>query len=188
MGATTSSALYHRGLLGLEAEAALHHETIQERRNRRRNKRRRNKRAVARRCRPTNYVPREERVRSIVETLSAPLTWPKTRSLPWLVSHKGAPLELDLYNAQLRMAFECDGAHHRRFVRHFAKDREGFEAQKRRDQLKDALCRRYNVTLMRVPPRERLDDSRLVLFLMRRLKRAGFNCQTRSDRPPPREA
>ena len=183
MGLTGSTHLNHAVVLYNEARATQRARELQEERESKAAKRRRRRRRG--KCRTSSYIPRELRVRSILETLTHPLRWPSVRPA-WLMGKKGKPLELDCFNHQLSIAFEADGLQHRKFIRHFQKDRQTFEAQKERDLLKDALCREHGVTLVRVPPRERVGDHDLCLWLMKALNKAGFNATNHSDRPCPR--
>ena len=181
MGAATSSNLTHAVVLYHEAGATQRARELQDERESKAAKRRRRRRRTRTYRNNPAYIPRELRVRSILETLTAPLKWPSVRP-DWLMGEKGKPLELDCYNATLRIAFEADGMQHRKYIRHFhGSGRLMFQEQKQRDLLKDALCREHKVTLVRVPPRERLGDHQLVLWIMRALQRAGFQ----PDAPPP---
>ena len=162
MGAAKSALdVGHPGLLHMEAQAS--------RKDINRNRRRRKK------ARPTTYVRREDRVRSILETLT-PYHWPSIRP-DWLKNPEtNRNMELDCFCAELETAFEVDGAQHRRYIRHFHKS-ETFDAQRQRDLLKEALCRARKITLVRVPPREQLGDAHLVLWVMKALAGAGYNVE-----------
>eukprot|EP00668_Euglena_longa_P001338 GGOE01001587.1.p1 GENE.GGOE01001587.1~~GGOE01001587.1.p1 ORF type:complete len:514 (+),score=131.08 GGOE01001587.1:43-1584(+) len=71
---------------------------------------------------------------------------------PWLVNpHTGRALELDIYSETLQLAVEYDGEQHAKFTQYFHRDHLDFLAQKQRDRLKDDLCKKHGVTLVRVP-------------------------------------
>jgi hypothetical protein len=75
--------------------------------------------------------------------------FPCTRDLPWLQSEKGFPLELDGYNADLRLAFEHQGQQH-------YQDRGGHMSVAtadlmQRDARKRELCKAHGVVLIEVP-------------------------------------
>ena len=151
------ASIHHPELLFLEAEAADQLSQRDLRRNARRRKR----------ARPTNYVKREDRVRSILETLT-PYEWPSIRP-NWLKNPEtNRNMELDCYCLELAAAFEVDGLQHHRRIRHFHRG-DSFEAQRRRDTLKEALCRQRQIKLVRVPPREHVGASKLVLWVMEAL-------------------
>ena len=59
-------------------------------------------------------------------------------------------LELDGYNEKLRLAFEYDGEQHFNAVECWGGD-ESLQKQKERDTIKDELCFRWNVKLIRIP-------------------------------------
>ena len=165
MGLAPSLALSHRGVLRIEADAA----RLAEKRNAQRRERRRQRRTQ----RTTHYTPREERVRTILQTLTG-LPWNKARP-DFLKGEKGHNLELDCYSPVLNAAFECQGAQHGRFIRFFHTNKENFLEMVRRDRLKAALCREHGVKLICVPAREHLCDSQLTLWVMRSLEReVGF--------------
>lgn len=63
----------------------------------------------------------------------------------------GRRLELDLYNAELGLAFEYDGAQHHHFVPHFHVSQDHFKYRQLLDRLKDKLCQTHGVVLVRVP-------------------------------------
>jgi hypothetical protein len=60
-------------------------------------------------------------------------------------------LELDCYNADLKIAVEYNGKQHYSFVPFFHRNTDAFTNQKYRDQLKRMLCRDNGVTLIEVP-------------------------------------
>ena len=60
-------------------------------------------------------------------------------------------LELDGYCEELQLAFEYDGAQHFKFVKHFHRTKDGFKNQLGLDKLKNELCEKNNVTLIRIP-------------------------------------
>lgn len=52
------------------------------------------------------------------------------------VNYKGSRLFFDFYIKDLDIVFECQGQQHEKFVQHFHQDKEGFQALKKRDNLK----------------------------------------------------
>ena len=75
-----------------------------------------------------------------------PRTWPV-----WLRSGRGAPMELDGYCEQLRLAFEHQGELHYTELPHFHRSPGDFQAMLQRDEAKRRLCAENNVTLIAVP-------------------------------------
>ena len=63
----------------------------------------------------------------------------------------GRNLELDGYCEELQLAFEYDGYAHTNFPNAFHRDIDAFQQQQQRDALKDDLCRKAGVRLIRVP-------------------------------------
>ena len=63
----------------------------------------------------------------------------------------GKPLELDLYNADLKIAVEYSGEQHYRYIPYFHKTYQHFVKQKERDELKRELCKKNDICLIEVP-------------------------------------
>jgi hypothetical protein len=64
----------------------------------------------------------------------------------------GKNLELDLYNNDLRLAFEVDGAQHTKYNTYFHSSYKDFQKQVERDRFKDRQCEFIGITLIRIPP------------------------------------
>jgi hypothetical protein len=60
-------------------------------------------------------------------------------------------LEIDLYNADLRLGVEYNGRQHYEFVPYFHTTRDKFQTQRYRDHMKKELCAKNNVMLIVVP-------------------------------------
>lgn len=79
---------------------------------------------------------------------------PKVRP-KWLVNPTTQRcLELDMYNADRRIAFEVDGAQHEVYTPHFHGSREHFQYRRLLDKLKNELCHEHGVRLVRIPYHE----------------------------------
>lgn len=128
-------------------------------------------------CPTCSQLTREsfgERVcRTIFEQLfGKPFT--STRELPWLVSEKGFPLELDGYNPELALAFEHQGQQH-------YGDQGGHMSNAsaelmRRDSRKRELCSTHGVVLIEVPEiGTLLQFDQALEYITKRLKEAGIS-------------
>lgn len=60
-------------------------------------------------------------------------------------------LELDCYNEELGIALEYDGAQHAHYSPFFHKEYKDFEKQQIRDKIKEDLCKKHGIFLIRVP-------------------------------------
>lgn len=60
-------------------------------------------------------------------------------------------LEIDAYNDLLKIGVEFDGFMHHVKSSHFHKTEEDWEKSKQRDRIKDALCKKAGIKLVRVP-------------------------------------
>ena len=116
-----------------------------------------------------SYVSREKRVRDILETIFPGTSWDSAYP-HWNLNPKtNRPMEIDCLCTRLRVCVEVDGTQHHKFSRHFHKTQREWDSQRFRDHVKDANCKRAGYQLIRVPPRDKLCDSRLALFLTTRL-------------------
>jgi hypothetical protein len=89
--------------------------------------------------------------RSVLEEVLG-LEFIKTRSLEWLVNPEtNRRLEIDLYCEERKLGFEIDGCSHHAFIPGFHGTRENFEKSQGRDRLKDELCKKNGVLLIRIP-------------------------------------
>lgn len=69
----------------------------------------------------------------------------------WLKSQYGNKMHLDGYNQELKIAFEYQGSQHYKFTPYFHKIKEQFKKIQEYDQLKEDLCKKYGVTLIKIP-------------------------------------
>jgi very-short-patch-repair endonuclease len=72
----------------------------------------------------------------------------------FLKYNKGSNLELDMYCEELKLAFEYDGAQHRKYVKCFHKTEQVFIQQQERDVWKDVTCKELGITLIRIPDKD----------------------------------
>lgn len=81
-------------------------------------------------------------------------------------------LELDCYNAELKLAVEYNGVQHYKYVPYFHRNKDHFMNQKYRDDMKRRMCKQHGVTLIEVPHTVSLPDIRS--FLVDKCRRAGY--------------
>ena len=73
----------------------------------------------------------------------------------------GKNLELDCYNAELKLALEYNGQQHYQYTPHFHKNKNAFYSQVHRDNWKRQKCRENGITLIEIPywiPPDKLRD------------------------------
>lgn len=99
----------------------------------------------------------EEKCRYILEDLFN-LSFKRSRPNFLKNPETGRNLELDCYNPHIitamgsnGLAFEIDGAQHYGYVPQWHGSEDGFEKQKMRDKLKEVLCIKHGVLLIRIP-------------------------------------
>lgn len=63
----------------------------------------------------------------------------------------GHKLELDCYNADLKMAVEYNGEQHYKYIPYFHTSKDAYHNIKYRDEMKKRLCAENNITLIIVP-------------------------------------
>ena len=76
-------------------------------------------------------------------------------------------LELDGYNAQLKIAFEYNGSQHYFYNPHFHKNIDAFNDQVKKDKLKAELCKKNNIHLIVIP--YHLRENELSAFIHKNL-------------------
>ncbi len=104
----------------------------------------------------------EQKCRSILEKLSQQ-NFPATKKV------FGNGYELDMYNTELKLAFEFDGIQHYIFIPYWHKTVDRFEEQQKRDRKKDALCIEYGIALERIHYKIAKDDAVLESFIREKL-------------------
>jgi hypothetical protein len=81
-------------------------------------------------------------------------------------------LEIDCYNAELRLGVEYSGVQHYNYIPFFHKNREAFRNQKYRDEIKKMLCEKNGITLIDVPHTVEVPD--IKSYLIKELHKRGF--------------
>ena len=76
-------------------------------------------------------------------------------------------LELDCYNAELKLAVEYNGIQHYKYIPYFHKNKEAFQNQKYRDYMKREICEKNGITLIEVPYTVKVDE--IKSFLLNKL-------------------
>lgn len=93
---------------------------------------------------------KEPEVRKIFEKLfNAP--FPKKRPKFLKNPKTGRSLELDGYNAELKIAFEYNGAQHAQKHPFYHKDEKDYEEGLERDMLKRSRCKEQKIILVSIP-------------------------------------
>lgn len=71
----------------------------------------------------------------------------------------GKNMEFDMYNEELKLAFEYDGIAHAKYNKFFHKgDINNFYKQQERDKLKDNICKKVGIRLIRIPHTVKYND------------------------------
>jgi len=113
----------------------------------------------------------ENKCREILERIfSKP--FPKCKP-HWLLGLHGRPLELDGYNAELRICFEFQGKQHYEVSRKWKVNKYKLRQIKIRDALKVKICKRFNVTLIVIPYTVVYD--KIEEYIIKELHNAGIS-------------
>jgi hypothetical protein len=84
----------------------------------------------------------------------------------------GNNLEIDCFNASLKLGVEYNGVQHYKFTPRFHKNSEALMTQKYRDEIKRRLCVENGITLIEVPYTIRLND--IGPYINLQLEKKGF--------------
>jgi len=68
----------------------------------------------------------------------------------WLKGDKNANLEIDIFLPEFKLAIECQGLQHYKFIEHFHGTLDGFKYQQARDALKRTLIKQQGLWLIEV--------------------------------------
>ena len=81
-------------------------------------------------------------------------------------------LEIDCFNAPLKIGCEYDGEAHYKYIPHFHRSKDAFENQKYRDYMKDQMCVQNGIKLIRVP--YTIKEKDIEEFITIKLKQIGY--------------
>ena len=157
MGTVISAALEPSDRLPDEQLALIAAATASKKKQRRR----------SRRGPQSNYVPREEQVRRLLETMTS-CEWPNVRP-PWLRVGKRR-LEIDCWCARLSTAIEVSGEHHFKRIAAWQSEAE-FERQQANDFKKRRICQELGILFLVVGSRSHVPDSELPRHVLGMLAR-----------------
>lgn len=87
----------------------------------------------------------------------------------WMLSPKGAPLQLDRFYPDLNVAFEYNGRQHYEYNSYMHTSREAFEYLRKCDVRKKRECRRKGITLISIKYTKEITKE----YLINRLKENG---------------
>lgn len=70
----------------------------------------------------------------------------------WLINpNTNKRLELDGISLYYRVAFEYDGIQHHKYIPYFHKSYNTYKKQLFKDEIKNELCKKHNIFLIRIP-------------------------------------
>lgn len=91
----------------------------------------------------------------------------------WMLSPKGAPLQLDRFYPNLNVAFEYNGRQHYEYNSYMHTSRESFEYLRKCDVRKKRECRRKGITLITIKYTKDITKE----YLINRLKENGITIE-----------
>lgn len=95
----------------------------------------------------------------------------------WMRSPKDAPLQLDRYYPELKIAFEFNGRQHYEYNPYMHKNREAFEYLQRCDRKKRRECRRQGIHLITIKYTKTITKD----YLIRRFQEEGLLERIKSE-------
>lgn len=118
---------------------------------------------------PRAFGKYERRCREIIEGIYQ-RPFPSVRP-NFLKRSNGFNMELDCYNADLKLALEYQGIQHYKYWPRFHRTMAEFDAQLQRDREKREICRRLGITLVEVPYTVKFD--KLEPYIKTQLRNLG---------------
>ncbi len=88
----------------------------------------------------------------------------------WLTNLKGTRLELDFYNTELGLAFECNGKQHYEYTPIFHSSLADFANDQENDRMKALRCKKNDVILIIIPYTVKTKDIRQFIIDQLKLK------------------
>lgn len=82
-------------------------------------------------------------------------------------------LELDCFNPELRLAIEANGIQHYKFTPYFHKNKDAFQNQQYRDELKRRMCKDNNINLIEVP--YTIKEIQIKEYILNKCRQLGYN-------------
>lgn len=74
----------------------------------------------------------------------------------WLKSPRGAPMQLDRYYPDLKLAFEHHGNQHFQYNKYYHKSKSQFNYLQECDRLKAELCKAHGIQLVVIDYRDKI--------------------------------
>lgn len=87
-------------------------------------------------------------------------------------AERGNNLEIDCFNAELRLGVEYNGIQHYKYKPFFHKNFEAFRNQQYRDEMKRSLCKENGIKLIEVPYTVKHED--IAVFIAKALDQLGY--------------
>ena len=120
--------------------------------------------------RPPTQSKKEVQMKQILNTV-----FPKDVSIDngyysFLMSPKGAPLQLDRYYPDLKLAFEFDGAQHKSYNPYMHKTKAAFEYLQQCDRMKNEYCKALGIHLVRISHEKKITKA----YIVERLEAEGI--------------
>lgn len=122
-------------------------------------------------CFAKQHFQREQAIRDVVERMFG-MPFPRVRPA-WLKSPGCRRLELDMFNENLKLAFEHNGIQHYQRHAFFHESQEAFLHQQRNDEWKQRTCKNEGIILITVPHDVSIEN--VDLFITSELNRLGVN-------------
>lgn len=121
---------------------------------------------VCRKCREANRrrKPRSKEIRMFraLDEVFSGQYYIRNGYYSFLLSPKKAPMQLDIYYPDLKLAFEYDGSQHSQYNEYFFRNQQQFKYLQRCDALKDRLCKELGITLIRITHKNKITPQLII--------------------------
>lgn len=120
--------------------------------------------------RPPQQSKKEVQMKQTLNTIFPQATYIDNGYYSFMLSPKGAPLQLDRYYPDLQIAWEYDGQQHSTYNSYMHKTKAAFDYLQECDRMKNEYCKAMGIHLIRISHDKKISKS----YILERLEAEGI--------------